>query len=140
MRHIYDNTKVKIGMIPVVLSATSTPVQFIDTLGYNDGMLIVSSGAVTATGTDIYTVSVLEGDATASMATVTNLSINTLTFGFVSGAAESSTVKVLRIPDLGVTRKRYLQMTIVASATTVSFAGSAQFALSNPDSGPSNTP
>lgn len=124
------------ALVPVVLSASSTPAQYIDTQGYNDGMLIVSSGAITATGTDVYTVSVLEGDATASMTTVSGVS---LTFGFVSAAAEANTTKVARLADLGVTRKRYLQFAIVASATTVSFAGCANFALSNPDAGPVNS-
>lgn len=135
MRHLYDNTKIVKAMVPAVVTATTTPANFIDTLGYNDGMLIVSSGAVTGTGTDVYTASILEGDVTSSMAAVSGLS---LTFAFVSAAFESSTTKVLRIVDLGVTRKRYLQFVLTASATTVSFAGSAQFALGAPDSAPVN--
>lgn len=136
MIHVYDNTKIVKGLAPVVLSASSTPVNFIDTIGYNDGMLIVASGAMTATGSDVYTISVLEGDVTSSMTTVSGI---TLTFGFVSGASEAATTKVARISGLGVTRKRYLQAAMVASATTVSVALDIQFALGIPDAAPVNS-
>lgn len=137
MRHVYDNVKVLTSLKPAVVTTDTTGATIIDTLGYNDGMLIVNSGAITATGSDIYTVTVWEGDANTTTGMTT--AAIAVTFGFVAGASESSTTKAARIADLGVTRKRYLVAKLTCSATTISFGGSAMIAMGNADSGAVNS-
>lgn len=135
MRHLYDNTKVYTSLKPAVVTTDTAGATYVDTLGYNEAMLIVNTGAITATGSDLYTITVFEGDATASMASATI----SVTFGYVGGVNESSSTKVARISNLGTTRKRYLQAKLTCSATTISFGGSALIALGEPDSGPANS-
>lgn len=134
MNHLFDNVKVVQSLKPSVLTTDTAGATYVDTLNFHDGMLIVSSGSITATGTDLYTVTVFEGDTTASM-TTTGISV---TFGYVAAVNEGSLVKVARIADLNVTRKRYLQARLTCSATTISFAGSANIALGMGGSNPVN--
>lgn len=134
-KKVFDEVKVVQSLKPAVVTTDTAGASYVDTIGYRDGMLVVSSGAITATGTDLYTMTVFEGDTTASMAT-TGISV---TFGYVSAAAEANTVKVVRIPSLNTTRKRYLQARLTCSATTISFAGDANIALGFPASGPANS-
>jgi len=131
MRKLYDNVKVIVSLIPAVVTGATAGSGYADTRGYRDGMLIVTTGAVTSTGTDLYTVTVWEGDTTASMS-ATSITAT------VGGTTAGSTTAVARIADLNVTRKRYLQARLTVSATTVSFAGSAVFALGQKDSNPVN--
>ncbi len=129
---IYDNVKVFQSLKPAVYTTDSAGQSFVDTLGYHDGMLAVSSGAITGTGSDIYTVTVFEGDATASMAAVSG-------FALTITGTETNTTKMLRIADLNVTRKRYLQARLTCSATTISVAAAANFVLGMKDSNPVNS-
>lgn len=129
--HVYDNVKIVNSLVPAVVTTATAGSLYVDTLGYHDGMLIVTTGAVTSTGSDLYTVTVWEGDATSSMAATTITAT-------VGGTTAGSTVAVARISDLNVTRKRYLQARLTMSATTISFAGSATFALTNKESNPVN--
>lgn len=133
-KKLYDNVKHVISLRTAVVTTDTAGQAYVDTKGYRDGLLIVPTGAITATGTDVYTLTVYEGDTTASM-TTTGISV---TFGYVSAAAESNTVKVARIADLNVTRKRYLQVRLAASATTVSYGGAGIIALGSPASAPVN--
>jgi hypothetical protein len=131
MVHTYDNVKIVNSLIPAVVTTATSGSLFVDTQGYHDGMLIVTTGAVTSTGTDTYTVTVFEGDTTASM-------LATTIAATVGGTTANSTVAVARITDLNVVRKRYLQARLTMTATTISFAGSAVFALGNKESNPVN--
>lgn len=129
--HLFDNVKVIVSVKPQVATTDTTGV-IVDTLGYHDGMLIVSSGAITGTGTDIYTVTLWENDSnTTSGATTTSV---VLTFT----GSQTTLTQVARIADLNVTRKRYVYAKLTCSATTISFAGAANIALTNKDSNPVN--
>jgi hypothetical protein len=73
----------------------------------------------------------MESDTQGSGYTSTGISVT-----FTAG--DDNTVKVARIPDLNTTRKRYLRADLGGTATTYSFIGGAQIALSQPESGPVN--
>ena len=134
MRKLFDNVEVVLSLRSATVTTDTAGQAYVDTKGFRDGMLVVNAGAITATGTDVYTATVYEGDTTASMS-ATSIAV---TFGYVSAAAESNTVKVARISDLNVTRKRYLQIRLAASATTISFAGGGVILLGEGDNNPVN--
>lgn len=132
MNKIYDNVKTLISLEPGVYTTDTAGQQYVDTQGYRDAKLDVVAGAITGTGTDTYTVTLFEGDTTASLAT-TGISVT-----FTGTGSQAKTVRSARVSDLNVTRKRYLQARLTCSATTISFAGSAVIVLGEKDSNPVN--
>ena len=129
--------KTLISLEPGTYTTDTAGQQYVDTKGFDDGVLVVVAGALTATGSDVYTVSLFEGDATSSMTAVATTSVPAVTFtGGVS--SQQKTVRISRIADLNVSRKRYLQAKLTCSATTISFAGSAVIELGMAASNPVN--
>lgn len=130
MSKVFDNIKVNRSLDPDVRTTSATGEATVDTAGFNDGMLSVVSGDITATTGDAYTVTVYEGDTTSS------LSATSIKVTFSN--AESNTVKVARIPNLNTERKRYLRADLGGTATTYSFEGGAQIILGEGASNPVN--
>lgn len=130
MRKVLDNVKTAISLEAGVYTAAQAGQQYVDTKGYRDGALVVPAGAITGTGTDVYTVTLWEGDTTASMAATS------ITVTFTGTGSQAKTVRSARIADLNIVRKRYLQARLTVSATTVSFAGSAVIQLGSASSNP----
>lgn len=132
MKKILDNVKTAISLEAGVYTSDTAGQQYVDTKGYRDGAIVVAAGAITGTGTDVYTVTVFEGDTTASMTTTG------ITVTFTGTGSQAKTVRSARLADLNVTRKRYLQAKLTGSATTYSFAGAAVFELGSASSNPVN--
>lgn len=130
MSKVYDNVKVARSLDPDVRTTATTGEATVDTKGYNDAMLSVIAGDITATTGDAYTVTVYEGDTTSS------LSATTIKVTFSN--AESNTVKVARIANLNTERKRYLRADLGGTASTYSFEGGAVIILGEADSNPVN--
>lgn len=132
MKKVYDNVKMERSLDPDVRTTATVGEAIIDTKGYSDGMLVAIAGDITATtGDGGYTVTVYEGDTTASM------SATTIKVTFSNG--DGNSVKVARIANLNTERKRYLRADLGGTATTYSFEGGAVFALGNKDSNPVNS-
>lgn len=132
MRSLYDAVKVSPSLVPAVYTADVAygSATAVDTLGYNDGMLIVAAGAVDATtGDETQVVKLFECATSGGTYTDTGISV-TVTTG--------STVGVARIAGLGTSRKRYLKATLDVSGTTPSFTGTAVIALGNSYHAPVN--
>ncbi len=134
MRHVFDGVKVLGSLRPAVVSTDTVGTDIIDTQGYNDGMLIAHPGALTAAATDSYSVIVYENDTSTTSGAVVVAGVS-VTF---NSASTAGLPLVARIRGLGENRKRYLYAKVTASATTVSFGGSAAFALGLADSNPVN--
>lgn len=102
----------------------------IDTQGFVEGMLVVTAGDIDTTSTDeTYVVNLQESDDNSTFVTVSGMSV-TIT--------ADNTVGLLRIPELNVTRKRYLRAALDVGGTTPSIPGGAIFLLNGGDSGPVN--
>src|SRR6185437_16522164 len=127
MRHLFDNIKAVQSLIPATYTAdkayTDAAVTAVDTQGYADGMLVVTVGDLDAgTGDETYAVKLFECDTSGGTYTDTGISVTIL------NTADDS-VAVARIPELNVTRKRYLKATLDVGGTTPSFPGSALILL-----------
>lgn len=129
MRHLFDNTKVLASLVPAVRT-TNTNGTGIDTQGFVDGMMVVSAGDIdTTSGDETYVVNLQESDDNSTFTTVSGFSV-TIT--------ADNTVGLLRIPELNVTRKRYLRAALTVGGTTPSFPAGSLFLLNGGDSGPVN--
>lgn len=124
---VFDN----ILVIPSLVAATRTADANgtgVDTKGYSDGMMVVSVGDLDlASGDETYVVNLEESDDNSTFAAVSGFSI-TMT--------ADNTTKELRIPDLNVTRKRYLRAVLDVGGTTPSIPGVALFVLGEKHTGP----
>lgn len=130
MKHLFDNIKSFPSLRPATYSASTTGQDYVDTQGYDDGMLVVSAAAIGTTTGDTYTIQVLECDTTnGTYATASGVAV---TFT----ASDDNEVHSARIANLNTTRKRYLRADITCSATTASFIGSAQIILGGNASNP----
>jgi hypothetical protein len=132
MRSLYDAVKVSPSLVPAVYAADQAygAVTAVDTLGYNDGMLIVAAGAVDATtGDETQVVKLFECATSGGTYTDTGISVTVTT---------ANTVGVARIAGLGTSRLRYLKATLDVGGTSPSFAGTAVIALGNSYHAPVN--
>lgn len=127
---LFDNVKPICSLDSDVYTTDTTGQDTVDTRGYSDGMLVVTAGDITGTGTDVYTVTVMEGDDTSTLAS-TGISVT-----FTGADAPSNSIESARISGLNLNRKRYLRADLSASATTVSWEGSAVVLLGEADQNP----
>ena len=127
---IFDNVKVLASLVPAVRTADANGTG-IDTQGYENAMLVVSAGDIDLASTDeTYVIELEESDDNSTFTDVTAISV-TIT--------ADNQVGVARIPELNVTRKRYLRAVLNVSGTTPSFPGNALFLLGGRASGPVNS-
>ena len=126
MDSIYDNVGVGVSTAPIVATASANG-SGVDTLGYHDGMLVVTAGVIDlASGNETYTFTLEESDDNSSFAAVSGVSLT------ITASAQT---KFARIANLNTTRKRYLRAVLTAAGTTPSIAYSAHILLGNPVSG-----
>lgn len=130
---LYDNVKVERALDPDVRTAAGTGEKVVDTQGYRDGMMVAVVGDVTDTGGDAYTLTVMECDTSTGTFVTTGISIA------FEGDGNSNQVEEVRIPDLNVTRKRFLRVDLAVSATTTSFEGGALILLGEGTQGAVNS-
>lgn len=117
---VFDRILVIPSLVPAVLTADTNGTG-VDTRGYSDGMLSVIVGDIdTASGNETYVVNLEESDDNSTFTAVSGYSI-TIT--------ADNQAKELRIPDLNVTRKRYLRAVLDVGGTTPSAPISAAFVL-----------
>ncbi|CAB4151602.1 hypothetical protein UFOVP594_24 [uncultured Caudovirales phage] len=131
MKKLFDNLSVQATLDPKTHTTDTTGSDYIDTQGYRDGMLVAVSGTIGTTTADTYTVTLKECDTTAGSYTSTGISL-------AFTASEDNTVKLARIPELNLTRMRYLRADLTCSATTISWIGTVALVLGEADHGPIN--
>ena len=132
MRKLFDNIKAVYTLDAEVYTTDTVATDYVDTVGYGDGMLLVAAGDITTTATDVYTLTVKECETTDGTYTTTGV---TVTFT----GLEDNTVKVARIAGLNTNRMRYLKADLTGSATTNSWEGAAVILLGEAASGPVNS-
>lgn len=124
---VFDNILVQASLVPATRTADANGTG-IDTKGFNDAMLVVAVGDIDlADANETYEVLLEESDDNSTFTEVTDFSI-TIT--------ADNQVKELRIPDLNLTRKRYLRAVLDVGGTSPSIPGTALFVLGSPFSGP----
>lgn len=124
---VFDNILVQASLVPATRTADANGTG-VDTKGYSDGMLVVAVGDIDlASADETYVVNLEESDDNSSFAAVAGFSI-TIT--------ADNQVKELRVPDLNVTRKRYLRAVLDVGGTTPSIPGTAFFVLGGGASNP----
>jgi hypothetical protein len=129
MRTVFDNVKVLGSILPVTKTADFTGTG-IDTQGYNEAVLVVAAGDIdTSSSDETYVVNVYESDDNSTY-TDTGISVT---------VTADNDVKVARIAELNVSRKRYLQARLDVGGTTPSFPGTALFLLGGAGSLPVNS-
>ena len=131
---LFDNVKAERSLDPDVRTDAATGEKVVDTKGYRDGMLVVQAGDITDTTGDTYTVKVMEADTSTGSFTDTGVSVT-----FTGGQAEDNSVKVARLSELNVVRKRFLRCDLACTATTTSFEGGAVLLLGEAYAGPVNS-
>lgn len=135
MRKLFDNVKPVYTLDAEVYTAVTEGAHVVDTQGYSDGMLVAVSGDVTDTTGDTYAIRLMECDTSTGTFTTTGIEVT-----FNGGAtAPDNTLKSARIPELNVTRKRFLRGDLVCTATTTSWEGAAIILLGQGSSGPVNS-
>lgn len=114
---IFDNVLVVPSLVPATRTADANGTG-VDTLGFSDGMMIAAVGDIDLASTDeTYVVKLEESDDNSNFSAVS---------GFTITITADNQCKELRVPDLNVTRKRYLRAVLDVGGTTPSapiFAG-----------------
>lgn len=133
MNKLFDNISAAVSIVPAVYTADVAygSALAVDTLGYNDAMLVVAAGDIDlASANETYAVKVYECDTTGGTYVDT---------GIVATVTADNTTKVARVSQLNVVRKRFLKAVLDVEGTTPSFPGTAVFLLGEAYSGPVNT-
>lgn len=132
MRKLYDNVAAKRSLDPQTGTSSDTNGQSVDTKGFHDGMLVVATNSLDSTdGDETYEVKVQESDDDSSWSD-SGISIT------LDRSNDGTSVKVARISELNVVRKRYLRAQLVTGGTTPSADVSAVILLGQAESGPVN--
>lgn len=130
MRSVYDAIKALFTIRPVTATATTTG-SAVDTKGYNSAAVILEVGTVSGTTP---TLDVKFQECATSGGTYTDVSGAVFTQVIATGSSQ-----ILRIEDLGVTRKRYLKAVGTIAGTTPSFAFGVEILLGRAFREPVNT-
>jgi len=131
MRKIFDNIKVLASLVPATRTADANGTG-VDTQGYSDAMMIVPVGDIDlADVNETYVINLEESDASGSGYVAVS--------GFSVTITADNAVGVLRIPELNVTRKRYLRAVLDVGGTTPSIPAAAVFLLGEAYTGPVNS-
>lgn len=130
MRSVYDAIKALFTIRPVTATATTTG-SAVDTKGYNSAAVILEVGTVSGTTP---TLDVKLQECATSGGTYTDVSGAVFTQVTATGNSQ-----ILRIEDLGVTRKRYLKAVGTIAGTTPSFAFGVEILLGRAFREPVNT-
>lgn len=130
MSKLFDNVKVLASLVPAVRTADANGTG-VDTQGYENGMLVVNVGDIDLANADeTYVIELEESDDNSAWSDVT---------GFDITITADNEVDQVRIPELNVTRKRYLRAVLNVGGTTPSCPVAAFFLLGGSASGPVNS-
>jgi hypothetical protein len=129
MSKIFDNVLVKYTLDAEVYTTDTDATDYVDTLGFSDGMLLVAAGDIATTTGDVYTVTVWECDTTNGTYATTGIAV---TFQ----NTDDNELRTARIANLNTTRMRYLKAKLTMTGTTLSWEGAAMILLGEGDSGP----
>lgn len=129
MDNIYDNVKFVASLVALSRTANANGTG-VDTLGFNQGALVIQAGDIDlTTGDETYTFSVEESDDNSTFAAVS---------GLTTTVTADNQTKLIRVSNLNTTRKRYLRAVLTVAGTTPIIPVSAVFALGTPASAPVN--
>jgi hypothetical protein len=129
MRKLFDNVKTIVSFVPAVRTADANGTG-VDTQGYSDAMMVVNAGDIDlTTGDETYVIELEESDDNSTFTDVT---------GFDVTITADNEVDLVRIPELNVTRKRYLRAVLNVGGTTPSIPLNVNFVLGGYVSGPVN--
>ena len=132
LKSLYDSCKVTQVLHPATKSSdVTTPEAWIDTMGYNSALFVVSAGDGTFGGgtPETYVVQAVES-ATASGA-------GTAISGKTASITADNTDALIRVDDL-LNRLRYLSVTLDVGGSSPSLPVSVVCILGNPLSSPVN--
>ncbi len=132
MKSLFDNIKVLASLVPAVRTAdVTTGATAVDTLGYNDGMAVVTVGDLDLASTDeTYVLEVYECDTSGGTYVATGITLT---------PSADNDVKVARVANLNTKRKRYLKIYLDVGGTTPSCPVAALMLLGQPYSAPVNS-
>lgn len=137
MRKLFDNIGAEVSLDAESMTDATTGAHIIDTQGHDDGMLVVVAGDITCTTGNEYRVKVMECDTTDGQFADTGIYVSFI--GASGAAAGENTVKVARIPELNVVRKRFLRVDLAMTATTTAWEGAGLILLGQSNRGPVNS-
>lgn len=142
MKHLQQDIKQKMAIIPIALGATGVMTgAVIDRKGYAGVEFIVDYGSITTTGTDI-AVLVKEGDATGSLTSVADGDLigTEALASLAAGARAAGTGKEVskRIGYKG--NKRYVNLVLTHSGTTSVGCVAASAIMHTPEAAPVDNP
>lgn len=142
-RDLHDNVRVKRSISPVAVGTTGTGVtgKVVDRAGYSGVEFVVDFGTITATAA-VFTVTVKEGDATGSMASVADADLlgTEALAGITATATRTSGVSKNISKRIGYKgSKRYVSCSI-KSTVTAGTPVAATAVLFNPEAAPVANP
>jgi hypothetical protein len=108
---LFDNVAALFSFRPAAVTTTTNGTA-VDTLGFNDGMVVLEVGAVSGT-TPTMTVTIEESADGATGWTATGLSFTQVT--------AANNTQVLRLAELNVVRRRFVRAVATIGGTTPSF-------------------
>lgn len=126
---IFDNVLAKYTLDAEAYTTDTTGTDYVDSLGFSDGMLLVCAGDIATGGTDAYTITLKECATTNGTYTTAGISV-------VFQDDDDNELRTARISDLGTARMRYLRADLTCSATTISWEGAAVILLGEGASNP----
>ena len=120
MRSVYDAIKALFAIRPITATATATGAG-VDTMGYNSAAVVLEVGVVSGT-TPTLDVKIQDS------ATVGGTYVDVPGAVFTQVTATNN-AQILRIEDLGITRKRFIRAVGTIAGTTPSFAFAVEILL-----------
>ena len=138
MRKLYDNVGAQQSLDAEAYTAATTGGHVIDTQGYRDGMLVVAVGDITCTTGDEYRVKVFECDTSTGTFSDSGIYVSFTGATGTAAGQNAAAIKVARIADLNVTRKRFLRVDLAMTATTTAWEGAGIILLAENVSGAVN--
>jgi len=117
---IFDNVSALFSFRPAAVTTTANGTG-VDTLGFNDGMVILEVGAVTGT-TPTLNVKMQESHDNSTFVDIAGSA-------FIEVIAANSS-QVLRLAELNVVRRRYVRAVATIGGTTPNFTFNCEVALS----------
>lgn len=129
---LFDNISANYTLDAEAYSTDTVATDYVDTIGFSDGMLLVAAGDIGTTTGDEYYLTVMECETTNGSYTSTGISVTYTN-------TEDNSIKVARIPNLNTTRMRYLKADLTCSAGTEAWEGAAVILLGEKDSNPVNS-
>jgi len=118
-----ENISTSVTMDALTAKTATTAGDSVDTLGYNDGLLVIVTDIKTSAGNETYTVKMQESDTgTSGWTDIDGLSVSVTADG----------VSYINVPGLHRDTKRYIRCHLTVGGTSPSFRGYCLLQLSQP--------